>query len=91
MVKVSETVILALIASVPGVLAALGGILTAVIILLRKQEQTHKLVNSRMTELLEVTREASTSAGQQQERIEQRERVERADRGEYPGRDPVGQ
>ena len=56
----SDQVVVALIGMVGVVMVALIGLLGAV---LAQTKATHKLINSRMTELLELTRTASRAEG----------------------------
>jgi hypothetical protein len=66
---VSEPVLVALIGLLGVVLVALIGLLTAVLV---QAKATHKLINSRMTEMLELTRVAyraeGVAAGEQAQR-----------------------
>lgn len=54
----STAIIIAVIAIVPSSLAAFVSFLA-----LRKSKETHLLVNSRMTELLEITKKSSKAEG----------------------------
>jgi hypothetical protein len=65
----SEAVIISLI-------SAGTSILTAVLVLLIKKnvQSVHMLINSRMTELLELTKTGSKAEGKEEERVEQVER-----------------
>jgi hypothetical protein len=57
---VTDTVQIALIVAIPPTLVALGGLVQAI--------RTHGLVNSRMTELLDLTRKSSKAEGVQEEK-----------------------
>lgn len=62
----TDIVLVALITTVPSTLAAVGALLS-----LRQSRKNHTLVNSRMTELLNVTRGEANLEGQEQGRVKE--------------------
>jgi cytochrome c-type biogenesis protein CcmH/NrfF len=66
----SDTVITALLVAIPATLVAIGTLIQTI--------RTHRAVNSRMEELLALTREASRAEGKIEERKDVKDAADKA-------------